>query len=67
MKMYIVKEPHELLSGFKTVKYRWWYNVNGSITPKQCQIMHDTDMRKEFRIFKGLYPDGEVLTKDKTK
>lgn len=65
--MYITKEPHKLRSGFKTVKFRWWFKNGEKKSQKQAVIMNPDQMLKARKDFIEAHPDGKVLIKDFTK
>jgi hypothetical protein len=66
--MYVTKEHHEMISGFITVKWRWWFkNQNGRIQKFPPQIQHSTEVNKARKDFLTNNPDGKVLFKDLTK
>lgn len=67
MTFYMQKEPHQMLSGHMTVKFRWWTkDDNGNITRYPAQIQHQTQLKEAIEIFKEDYPNGKILKKDLT-
>ncbi len=60
--MYIVVEDHELISGFKTFKYSWWFKDDkGNKSPIQKTIHSNYDMSIEARLFLKENPTGRFL------
>lgn len=71
MKMYVVKDYYTMLSGFKTVIWRWWFKKGEEIIREPGQIQHSTEVNKARKKYinemnkQGKTP--EVYFKDKTK
>jgi len=68
MKMYITKEPYEMLYGQKTHLWRWWIkDKDGNIEKFLPQVQHKTLVKEARDEFVDKNPDGKVFFKDMTK